>query len=116
MHGASLSSAAIKYTDPELVACAVRSYATHIRANHLHVRRIIWFGSWIRGTYSPGSDVDICIVVSRSDKPRRDRVPDYLPRSFPVGMDLFVYTSAEWRTLESDHPEWFREINAGRDV
>jgi predicted nucleotidyltransferase len=90
--------------------------ASEIRKKHPEVRRIIWFGSWINGTYSTGSDVDLCIVVSKSKKHRRNRITDFLPKGFPVGMDIFVYTSRELSKLESSHSAWFEAIQSGIEL
>lgn len=54
------------------------------------------FGSYVRGDYVPGSDLDALIEVAWAPESRRaDRAARYLPERFPVGMDLFVYTSDE---------------------
>lgn len=37
--------------------------------------------------------------LSHSDKSVRDRIPEFLPRSFPVGVDLFPYTGEELASL-----------------
>jgi predicted nucleotidyltransferase len=75
-----------------------------------------WFGSWVTGGWSPGSDVDLCIVIEPSTKPARDRVSDYLPRTFPVGIDLFVYTEDEIARLATEHPSFARAIEAGVEI
>ena len=115
-HDESSISARVRYAQPELIRKAVRDYAREIRSGHPEVRSIRWFGSWVRGDAGVGSDVDLCIIVDRSDKPRRDRVVDFLPRVFPVGIDLFVYTSVEFDTLRTDHPSMRREIDRGLEV
>ncbi len=94
----------------------MRHWATWIGATQPNVRRIIWFGSRVNGIPSPGSDVDICLVLDRSEKPFRERAGDYLPLGFPVGMDLFPYTRGEFERLERDHPSWRRAIAAGVDL
>ena len=58
------------------------------------------FGSFAEGTFAPGSDLDLLIVLERSDRPVRDRIPQYLPGAFPVGLDLFPYTRDELAALE----------------
>ena len=68
-------------------------------ASRLEVLKIILFGSMVNDRYAPGSDVDILVVISESDKPFRNRVPDYLPRRFPVGLDVFPYTEDEANCL-----------------
>ncbi len=109
-------SARVRYADPDAIRHAVLVYAAEVRATHPEVRAIRWFGSWVQGTAAVGSDVDLCILVDRSDKPRRHRVPDFLPRSFPVGIDLFVYTLSEYDALASEHPSLLRAFEAGIEV
>lgn len=94
---------------------AVHAYAAALRRRP-EVRRIIWFGSRISGRPTPGSDVDLCIVLSGSDKPRRDRIPEYLPGAFPVGLDLFPYTEEELAKLQQSSPGWYAAIQRGREV
>lgn len=85
-------------------------------AERPEVQRIVWFGSRVNGIPSPGSDVDVCVVLARSDKPFRERAGDYLPLGFPVGLDLFPYTVDELEQLQCDHPSWHRAITAGVDL
>ena len=83
------------------------------------IRRVLsirWFGSWVRGDAGVGSDVDLCIVVDRSDTPRRDRMMDFLPHVFPVGIDLFVYTLEEFEALGREHPSMRKAIDSGLEV
>lgn len=60
-----------------------------------------------------GSDVDFCIIVDKSDKPRRDRIPDYLPLTFPVGIDLFILTVEEFAKPRVEHPSLAEAIEEG---
>lgn len=95
---------------------AVERYVAHLRREHSEIRRIIWFGSWVTGIPTPGSDVDLCLVVSATDKPRRERSIAYLPVGFPVGVDLFVYTEEEFAQLAQAAPGWFAAIQAGCEM
>jgi predicted nucleotidyltransferase len=74
-------------------------YAASLLDNHAEVEEIIVFGSMAEGNYAPGSDIDVLVVLSRSDEPVWDRVPRLLPRSFPVPVDLFPYTREELARL-----------------
>lgn len=112
----SSTSVRVRYADPNAIRRAVESYATAVRAAHPEVQRMRWFGSWVTGCWSPGSDVDLCIVVDRSTKAARERVPDYLPSTFPVGIDLFVYTEDEFERLRTEHPSFAKAIDAGVEV
>ncbi len=100
----SSSSVVIKYTDLDRIRKAVREYFTGLRRQHIEIERVIWFGSRVSGFPHPGSDVDLCLILSSSDKSFGDCIPAYLPRSFPVGLDLFPYTQQEFAGLENDAP------------
>lgn len=80
------------------------------------MRRVVWFGSRVNGVPSPGSDVDVCLVLARSDRPFRERAADYLPLGFPVGLDLFPYTVNELERLRRNHRSWHRAITTGVDL
>lgn len=111
-----MSSVVIKLSDPARIRQAVRSYATRVRSEHPEVERVIWFGSWVNGIATPGSDVDICLILSFSDKSIRDRIPDFLPLGFPVGIDIFPYTREEFEELRLRSPSWYEAITAGREL
>jgi predicted nucleotidyltransferase len=106
----------ILWADPERIAAAVRDYAETLRERHAGVTAIYWYGSWVSGRATPSSDVDLCVVVASDDRRYRDRLPDYLPENFPVGMDLIVLTEAEMRGLPERAPSWHRAIVSGERV
>ena len=94
----------------------MRGWAQRIRERRPEVRRVIWFGSRVTGTPAPGSDVDVCVVLAHADKPFRDRIGDYLPYGFPVGVDLFPYTVAELERLGLERPSWHAAIVSGVEI
>lgn len=111
-----MSSVVIKSTDRQVIIDAVVSYVAQLRSKHPEVKRVIWFGSWVNGLPTPGSDVDLCLILSASDKSVRDRIPDYLPLGFPVGIDLFPYTQDEFDRLRQEAPTWYSTIVSGREL
>ena len=111
-----MSSVVIKSIDRNQIREAVASFVAQIRKNHPDVERAIWFGSWVNGLPTPGSDVDLCLILSSSDKPLRDRISDYLPLGFPVGIDLFAYTKDEFERLRYSSPGWYEAIISGREI
>jgi predicted nucleotidyltransferase len=106
----------IRSADREAIARAVASYVTRLRAKHPEIQQVIWFGSWVTGIPLPGSDVDLCLILSGSDKPPRERIPEYLPVGFPVGVDLFAYTQTEFEQLKETSPGWYETITSGRKI
>ncbi len=65
------------------------------------VEEVVVFGSFAKGNYAPGSDIDVFIILNRAEGLIRDRIPEFLPGAFPVGVDLFPYTRQELETLAS---------------
>lgn len=111
-----MNSVVFKSIDRNQIKLSVDSFVDQLRKWHPEFLRAIWFGSWVNGLPSPGSDVDICLIVSSSGKPARERFVDYLPLGFPVGVDLFVYTRDEFERLKVSSPDWYKTIISGVDI
>jgi uncharacterized protein len=71
------------------------AWAARLLRERPEVEEVVVFGSFAEGRWAPGSDLDVLLALSRCDKPIRDRVPDYLPGPFPVGVDVFPFTRVE---------------------
>jgi len=106
----------VRWADPDRIDRAVRDHAQTLRHRDPAITRVLWYGSWVSGIPTAGSDVDLCVVLAQDDRRPRDRIPDYLPERFPTGVDLLVLTERELGELESRAPEWHRAILAGRSV
>jgi predicted nucleotidyltransferase len=111
-----LHSDVIKSIDSEKIHRAVHRYARDLRQNHPEILRIIWFGSWVNGLPSPGSDVDLCLIVSQAEAPCHARASQYLPVGFPTGVDILVYTLEEFRQLNEISPGLWAALHSGIDV
>lgn len=97
----SSTSVVIKSLDETRVRRAAAAWAKRLLAEHPEVEEVIFFGSFAKGTWAPGSDLDALLVLRASKKPFRERIPDYLPGAFPVGVDLLPYTRAEIEGLSA---------------
>jgi predicted nucleotidyltransferase len=94
-----LGSVRVISVDPENLAEELRRYVAALKRRP-EVRKVYLCGSRARGNHGPYSDVDLLLILKHDPVPKRnpvDRVPDYLPGRFPVGVDLFVYTEEEAR-------------------
>ena len=116
MQRRSLSSVVIKSIDRDRVSQAVADHVARLRQRHPEIERVIWFGSWVNGLPTPGSDVDLCLILSSSKKSPRERFTDYLPLCFPVGVDLFTYTRSEFDRLSRSSPGLHKAILSGIDI
>lgn len=67
-----------------------------------------YFGSYARGDWGVGSDLDLVIIVAHSPRPFEERAVDFDPREIPVPVDILVYTEKEWREAR-DEP-FFRRL------
>ena len=90
-----MSTVKITYFDSEAVWRAVDEYVRTLAARYPELEEVTVFGSLVRGTAVPGSDVDLMIVLSASDRPFLGRISEFLPSGFPVGVDVFPYTRDE---------------------
>ncbi len=96
----SLSSSVLRWPDAADVDEAVRQWARRVAALHPDVLRVGYFGSYGRGDWGPGSDVDLLVVVRSPDEPFERRGTPLDATGLPVPADVLVYTEAEWRDLD----------------
>jgi predicted nucleotidyltransferase len=99
-----LSSVVVKSIDDALVRRAMDEYAADVLAKRADVEEIVVFGSFANGTWGPGSDLDVLVILARADRPVRDRIPDLLPGPFPVAVDLFPLTRQELEDVSDSPP------------
>jgi predicted nucleotidyltransferase len=111
-----LNTVVIKSADRQQITAAVQAYVAQLRQSHPEIEQVLWFGSWVTGIPTPGSDVDLCLILSSADLPLRERLPKYLPKGFPVGIDLFVYTRTEFDSLLEASPGWYHAICSGIEI
>ncbi|MGH7313885.1 MAG: nucleotidyltransferase domain-containing protein [Candidatus Rokuibacteriota bacterium] len=79
---------------------ALRAWAQQAAAEQPGVRRIGYFGSYARGDWGVGSDVDVVIVVAEADVPFQRRSLEWDLTGLPVPADVLVYTESEWLSLD----------------
>lgn len=80
----------------------MRQWAQAVTQNRPEVIRIGYFGSYARGDWGVGSDVDIVVVVKRTDLPFERRAVEWDASRLPVPADVLVYTAGEWDRLAAE--------------
>lgn len=108
----SLTSPLLKWPDRAAVEAALHEWVAKAVAAHPDVVRIGVFGSFARGEWAFGSDLDLLVVVRDSDDPRHARLLAWDASSRPVPVDLLLYTESEWRR-HGDTPSRFRDTLVG---
>jgi len=96
----SLSSSVLKWPDAQAVDQAVRRWAAGVGQSRTDVLRIGYFGSYARGDWGVGSDLDLIIVVESATQPFMRRAAEWDVTEFPVPADVLVYTAEEWASLD----------------
>lgn len=108
----SLSSSVFRWHDAQTVKAALCRWATQVARARPEVLRIGYFGSYARGDWGVGSDLDVVIIVTQADKPFHMRAGDWDTRDLPVPADILVYTREEWDRLQERPfpPRFVQEI------
>lgn len=92
----SLNSSVHTWPDRQEVHEAVSRWAEDVSASRGDVAGVAYLGSYARGDWGPGSDVDLVVVVEETDEPiwRRGRAFDLT--GLPVPADILVFDRQEW--------------------
>jgi len=96
----SLHSSIHKWPDQKTVDLAVREWAASAVQKHPETRRIGYYGSYARGDWGVGSDVDLIVLVSQTDKPFEQRGLDWDALDLPVPADVIIYSETEWEHVK----------------
>ena len=95
----SLSSSVLKWPDAKTVDAAVRRWAEESLQNRQDVIAMGYFGSYARGDWGVGSDLDLIIILESSDQPFIRRSVEWDATMLPVPVDIMVYTHEEWKSM-----------------
>lgn len=106
----SLNSSVLVWPTRAEVDRAVRRWADDVATTRTEVRRIGYFGSYARGDWGVGSDLDVVIVVSDVGEPRDRRALSWDATALPVPADLVIYTDEEWRLLQASESRFARML------
>ena len=106
----SLNSSVLKWPDRVAVDTSVRRWARAEAARRPDVVAVGYYGSYARGDWGVGSDVDLIAVVEASAQPFETRATAWDATSLPVPADLSVYTSEEWRGMAARDDRFARTL------
>ena len=104
------ASMKITYFDKAGVRRALDQWVLQLAEEHPELERVILFGTLASGIPVPGSDVDIALVLKELPVPFRDRIPSCLPLGFPVGVDVFPYTTEEFDTMGAESNPFIKGV------
>jgi predicted nucleotidyltransferase len=89
---------------------AVRLWAVQASKARPLLRRLGYFGSYARGDWGVGSDLDLVAIVATADE-RFDRRPlSWDLTSLPVPAEILVYTEAQWAAFMASGSRFARAL------
>ena len=108
----SLSSSVLKWPDKKAVDQAVRSWSIDQAQLRSDLVRLGYFGSYARGNWGVGSDLDLIAVVDDDAEPFERRILNWELNSLPVPAEILVYTLHEWKKLQRRSDKFARMLNS----
>ena len=95
----SLNSSVLKWPDAKTVDAAARRWVEKVMRDRKDVFRVGYFGSYARGDWGVGSDLDLIIILKSSERPFEKRSTEWNVTELPVPADVLVYTKKEWESF-----------------
>lgn len=94
---------------------SLQKIAIRIKGEHPEVNEIILFGSFSKKNFTPYSDIDLAIIVDKTDKKFIERSDDYIDyfTEIPFDTNLIVYTSEEIDQMIKSGNSFAIEIKKG---
>lgn len=106
----SLSSPILKWPDAQTVDSAVRRWTEKVARHRGDVLRVGYFGSYARGDWGVGSDLDLIIIVEHTDLPFDRRNVSWKVNALPVPVDVLIYTQTEWQALREQKARFYSMV------
>ena len=92
----------MRWPDRDAVVQAVTRWACRTARAHPEVVRVGIVGSYARGNWGVGSDVDILVELCACDSPFEQRALGLPVARLPVPPELLVYTTDELQHMRDD--------------
>jgi len=106
----SLTSSVLRWPDAGIVDQAARAWAVELTRQRGDVLGVAYIGSYARGDWGVGSDLDLVIIVEQSDEAFWKRASELDLAGFPVPTEGMVYTADEWRDLANKRGRFFQTV------
>jgi uncharacterized protein len=98
----SLRTSVLRWPSHSAVHAAVSEWGRGVIAADSRVSRVGYAGSYARGDWGVGSDVDVVILLRATREPFIERGRAFDATELPVPADILVYTEAEWDRMQRD--------------
>lgn len=100
----------VRWPKAEVVLSAAAEWAANLGQVRQDVVAIGYIGSYARGDWGVGSDLDLIIVVDETPAPFHERAITFDALRLPVPCDLLVYTKPELDGLSNEDTQFGRVL------
>ena len=92
----------VTFLDIAPILAGLQARAQRLLVSHPRVHEVSLFGSLMRGTYGPGSDADLLVLLDTDARRFVDRIPEFLEQFSGLGIavDVFPYTLGEIAAMQ----------------
>jgi len=104
------NSSVLRWPDRSQVDRAARVWASQAAVDHPELIRAGYFGSYSRGDWGVGSDLDLLVIVGAALEPFPRRPLLFNTLDLPVPAELLVYTGDEWGGLLKEGRAFARRV------
>lgn len=104
----SLSSSVLKWPERETVDAAVRRWVREASRERPDLLGAAYLGSYARGDWGPGSDVDLLLILREGEGTEEARSSDFDVTELPVPADIIVLTREEWEWMRREDRRFVR--------
>lgn len=106
----SLNTSVLKWPDQETVDRAVRFWSVEQGQRLPELKRLGYFGSYARGNWGVGSDLDLIAIVDETAESFERRALSWNLNGLLVPAEIIVYTVQEWADLQKRGNRFSRTI------
>lgn len=106
----SSTSSVLRWPDRGSVVAALEAWAAREASRHAGLLRLGYYGSYARGDWGVGSDIDLIAIVEGAAHPFERRALDWDLLDLPVPAEIVVYTREEWERLRTEGGRFARTI------
>lgn len=112
----SLDGVEISTVNKPILMKELKNIANRIRQEHTEVKDIILFGSFSREDFTPSSDIDIAIIIDKSEKKFIARFDDFIDYflNLPFDINLIAYTTEEVDKMVKEKNTFISEVLKGK--
>ena len=106
----SLNSSVLKWPNRAQIEAALKDWVSIAIKSHPQTLRLGYFGSYARGDWGVGSDLDLIAVVSDSKTSFDQRALSWDLSQLPLPAELLIYTEQEWLRMQQEQGKFAQTL------